>query len=113
MSRNNQNYKTKNKNRKHKSSTKTFQIPLNLQSISIAFTIFGAVAGVGFYFGRSYCLIQNQDEKHQLQCEILQLKEQIIADKEKSRIKEDELYLKIRTLTDENSELKSSRNEKK
>ncbi len=112
MSRNNHNNKSKNKNRKPKGSTKTFQIPLNLQSVSIAFTILSAVAGLGFYLGRSYCFIQNQDEKHQLQCEILQLKEQIISNKEKSCIKEEELYLKLRTLADENSELKSSRNEK-
>lgn len=109
MSRNNQNNKSKNKKRNPKGSTKTFQIPLNLQSISIIIGIVGSIAYAGYHVGISNCQIRKQDEKHQLQCEILRLKEQILEDKEKSRAKEEELYLKIRTLTDENSELKISR----
>lgn len=112
MSRNNQNNKSKNKNRKPKGSTKTFQIPLNLQSVSIAFGILGSIAYAGYHVGISNWQIQKQDEKHQLQCEILRLKEQILEDKEKSRAKEEELYLRIRTLIDENSELKSNCNGK-
>ena len=112
MSRNNQNNKTKNKNRNPKGSTKTFQIPLNLKSISTIIGIAGGFAYAGYYIGISNCQIQKQDEKHQLQCEILRLKEQILEDKENFRAKEEELYLKIRTLMDENSELKSNRNGK-
>lgn len=103
MSKNNN---IRNRNNKQYGRTKTLQIPLTLQSISITLGIIGAIAVGAFYVGYSYNLIQTQDEKHQLQCEILHLKEQIIADKEKYRINEEELYLKIRALADENSELK-------
>lgn len=92
--------------------TKSVSIPLNLSSISAVIAIFGAIFAFGRYVGKTYSLIQYQDEKHQLQCEIIQLKEQIVVDKESRQLKEEELLTKVRILTDENSQLKNTLYEK-
>lgn len=105
------NPKANNKS-KGKDDVKQFVIQLNLTSLSVIITIISALFMAGAYIGRTSANIASQDAIYKLQCEILQLKETIVSNKEDSRIKEEELLSRIRSLSDENSALKLSQNGK-
>lgn len=101
--RKNQARKSKPKEKEH------LTIPISTKSITLFVTIFSAAISIAIYITKNISEINNQDDRHSMQREILILQQSIVEQKREYEKKENELYQEIYTLRKENLELKTNK----